>query len=133
MKRDMELIRLILLDIEANDNICTNEQFSFYTVELRDKIALHIVMLQSGDIVRKVPGSDSGYILPWKGRELLDMIRDDKRWKKMKKLASVTGDFSYSTIKAVVSQYLTGVFIRYGCFGVMTLVIACLLLKLKLY
>lgn len=107
MKRDMELIRAILLDAEGEENI----DLSNYTDE---QIGYHIYLLgtagfaETGDL--KTLGSKYPKhrvkSLTWQGHEFLDMIKSDTVWKQTKDYIRENGaKMSLAMIQAVVIGY----------------------------
>lgn len=95
MKRDMDLVRLILLEIEqSNDNpqtgICLN--IPNYTSE---QISYHVTILNEAGLIdaRDLSTMGSGSIwrpkrLTWLGHEFLDAARNDSIWNKAKEKAT---------------------------------------------
>jgi hypothetical protein len=92
MKRDMGLVRAILLDIEANapPQGGLNSRIS---VDGFDKatIMAHIVMMISdehlinGRVMKIITGDDAMIFgLTWRGHEFIDAARDDTIWTKAK-------------------------------------------------
>ena len=110
MKRDIELIRRILLNIEEHGDL--NEQeilsygYDFITV------ATHVEMLQqAGYLDAKVHFAmghvpmEIGYVrLTWSGRDFLDACRSDNVWSKTKKVIS---DSVGTTTLEVLKQVCT--------------------------
>jgi len=84
MKRDMELIRLSLLEVEGEE---PKPDLSAYSEEQK---VYHMALcieagLVDGDIVKDGSGYPVGTVairLTWKGHELLDAARNDTIWKK---------------------------------------------------
>lgn len=86
MKRDLELARKVLLEVEKQT----------YTGELLDivvdgytpeEVAYHILLLSDGEylVADYIGGVDAVPLwlpsrLTWKGFDALDLIRDDKQW-----------------------------------------------------
>jgi hypothetical protein len=87
MKRDMDLVRLILLAIEGSQEAATKSKER--TLEER---AYHVaLLLDAGFLVGKTTndanGHPNGYVvtrMTWIGHEFLDALRDDTLWKKAK-------------------------------------------------
>ncbi len=99
MKRNMDLVRALLLSIEK-DGCYKSLEKQYGSHEIRSHITL---LMGGGQIV-----SDSSFREPlqlrWQGHELLDKIRDEQRWKTLKKMLGQPGDFSYETITQAVSS-----------------------------
>ena len=84
MKRDMELIRLSLLEVERKEPA---PDLSGYT---EDQKVYHMALcieagLVDGEIVKDgdgYPAATAAVRLTWKGHEFLDAARNDTIWKK---------------------------------------------------
>lgn len=91
MKRDFDLIRRILLDVESippaqQMNCPTYDEFN------KDVIAPHVVLLHEAGLIdasvlKMLSGRYQVKIrgLTWAGHDFLDAIRDDTLWAKAKK------------------------------------------------
>ncbi len=89
MKRDMELIRLLLLEVEGDDK----PDLSGYTEEQQ---VYHMALLVEAELVKGAvvedeagkPCSAQAIRLTWKGHEFLDAARNpsvwERVWKKVK-------------------------------------------------
>jgi len=89
MKRDMDLIRKILIDAEARDfeNGEPPEMYQASTTDEAYQIALMIdAGLVQADYTSNagVPQSAAIYRLTWAGHDFLDAARNDTIWKKAK-------------------------------------------------
>ncbi len=88
MKRDMELIRKILLAVEISppDEDLENLTFEGYKYE---EIQYHAWLLINAGLAQGFethPGYSPGPVvrsLTWAGHEFLDTARDERRWKKV--------------------------------------------------
>lgn len=90
MKRDLKLVRMILLDVEAT---APGEVIQGFTEEGYDErtIAEHVRLLidadlLEGEIVRQFGTSAHGYAvtgLTWQGHEFLANAKNDTVWKKV--------------------------------------------------
>ena len=97
VKRDMELVRELLLEIEANPQL-NGRQFIDLPVGNHnpEEMAYTLSLLIGEGIVTGHIGMTMPLVsgLSWKGHELLDNIRDDNVWegtkKAIKPLASVS-------------------------------------------
>ena len=110
MKRDMELIRNILLLLEnetsgwAPDSIeidgYTNEQIGYHTVLL---IEAGLVV---GEESEEMGSEPSGFIqrLTWAGHEFLDSAKDSGRWKEAKDIIEKVGGASLKVWSSVLTQ-----------------------------
>ena len=91
MKRDMELVRLILLKIEEeySSTAISNLNISGYDMET---VAYHCKILNEAGLIsdygaRYADNSLRSFgvgSLTWEGNDFLDKIRDNSQWKKVK-------------------------------------------------
>lgn len=98
MKRDWDVIRDVLLEIEASDE--SNLGNLRYDSQAGDTVkAAHAFMLQDAGFVE---GKSNAYKtalsrvlftprLTWEGRDLLDTLRSKPVWEKVKEKAASTG------------------------------------------
>ena len=97
MKLDKDLVREILLAIEANDK--TPDSWINLAIESHtdDEVSYHVMQLHdAGFIVGKNLSSDSGFDwrpqrLTYHGHEFLDTIRDGEVWRRTKVGAEKAG------------------------------------------
>lgn len=111
MKRDMDLIRDLMLRVEAGDR--THPPGVDEAVVLYHKNLLLEARLASGNAIR---GNDRIQVvalsgLTWEGHELLDNIRSDSVWSKAKEkvaesLPSASMDVLKATAAAMVAKML---------------------------
>ena len=97
MKRDMGLIREILLRIEETEEPSGSQEFrmeGFSKQETDYNLNLLITGgLVEGQVARAFGNNCSIFVdgLTWYGHDFLDAIRDDSIWKKVKEKASDAG------------------------------------------
>jgi DNA-binding transcriptional ArsR family regulator len=109
MKRDMDLVREILLAVEAVDDHSLHELpvIDGYDQQL---VGSHIEIMQEAGLIDAMDCRDlsGGYWIPkkltWEGHEFLDQIRPTERWSKTKAVIGKLGDFSIATTKQVASE-----------------------------
>ena len=100
MRRDMELIRFILFDVEGE----TEVDLSAYSNE---QIIYHKVLLvESGLIHGTVPADETNVYprrLSWEGHDFLDAARNETVWKKtMVKVKELGGGVTLEIVKALL-------------------------------
>lgn len=113
MKRDWDLIRQILLTVEAaeadekiSDNDidgCPPESFHYNSVLLSEAGLVHAMIL---------PNLQTTLIesLTWEGHEFLDSIRNDVTWDKIKNTAQEKSiELSFASIKAIETHFLSAI------------------------
>ena len=108
MKRDMDLVREILIAIECSED--GNLNFDALEYE-RQQVYLHIELMKDRDLVDAViiPDNDGpkhGILmckverLTWDGYDFLDKIRDESIWEQAKrKCLNGTGGLSFELLK----------------------------------
>ena len=115
MKRNMELVRLILLKIEEEyqSTAIINLQIDGYDMET---IAYHCKILHEAGLISSYNSSyaENGLYafsvgsLTWDGNDFLDKVRDPKIWRKTKELVSQKGlPLIIDTIKTISSALIT--------------------------
>jgi hypothetical protein len=114
MKRDLELVRKILLKVEQ---IPTYDQPVELNIEnyKTEEINYHVgIMWQAGllnifDKPIKTLNSPTRYLLTgltWQGHEFLDASRSENAWKKaMKTIKDKGGGLTFEIVKALLIQY----------------------------
>lgn len=109
MKRDFDIIRQLLLDIEQS-----SELVSYSYKEDGEEIIYHLKLLDQAGFIRG-SGDKDGYSvmrLTWEGHDFLDAIRSDTVWNRTKeKVSKTVGSASLEIIKAVaqgVSKSMLG-------------------------
>jgi len=106
MKRDMDLVRNILLEVEQ-----PNDYLKGHT---EAKIAYHVLLMETAEFLTlkdKDEGDDVGTALcalTWYGHEVLDLIRCEPVWILAKKVASDTGNESFSCVRDIAQQVSKG-------------------------
>jgi len=91
MKRDMELVRAILLTMEAHAAGFAPHPFTIAKYD-QDVIGHHVWLMAQGDLVTASEitglGDASPTALPlsitWQGHDFLDTVRNDRVWRKLK-------------------------------------------------
>lgn len=115
MKRDMDLVRKILLKIEEEyiSTAIYNLHIEGYDIAT---VAYHCKILHEAGLVSDYGaqyGSDEIYVfgvgaLTWEGNDYLDKIRDDSFWKKTKDAINQKGlPLILDTIKTVSTAFIT--------------------------
>ena len=117
MKRDWELIRKIMLAIEASP--CDMQVSSFSIKDYDPEIVgYHIKLLSDALLVEAINSSSDETMyeyyaqdLTLAGHEFLDNIRSDTNWNKIKTLIKGKGgELTFETIKAAASYMIVNLF-----------------------
>lgn len=111
MKRNMDLIRLLLLDIEDHEEV----DLSSYS---EDEINYHKYLLLDGGFIEgnsiwfSQPDGGPGFevtvkTLTWAGHDFIAAARDDSVWKRgMKKLGGMSSSVPFDVVKAVLTAVI---------------------------
>ena len=110
MKRDMELIRLILITLEECEQTQGPIPLKFQGYS-DDQISYHIKILAEQGIVRATDCSTNYNFqwrangLTWGGHDYIEAIRDDARWQKVKDWIKNAGKIlTMETLKQAVKE-----------------------------
>lgn len=107
MKRDMELIRKILLKMEEAPD---PNEIPTLTLEgySEGQIHFHLKLLSEAGLIHAIDASSKDGIqfmplsLTWEGYEFLEAVRDDGRWQKVKDtIITKGGAMVFDVVKAV--------------------------------
>jgi len=110
LKRDMELVRRILVTLEDADQTqgWIPLQFECYT---DDQISYHIKILAEQGIISATDCSNMKNFawrakgLTWDGHDYIEAIRDEGRWQKVKDWIKATGKIlTIETLKEAVKE-----------------------------
>lgn len=114
MKRDMDLARKILLEIEK-------KLYSGGWVDLKIKgyaepqIVYHVKLLAQAGLIEANDVSTMGGVdwraksLTWQGHEFLDASRDEGRWEQAKNIMTEkAGGISFDVLKAILIKLMEG-------------------------
>lgn len=110
MKRDMDLVRQILIAAEAQENGYTdgNPEIDGYTEE---QIGYHIYLMEQAGLVEAANASALGSASPsailfsikWKGHDFLDAAKSTTVWEQAKERAkSVGGSLTFDLMKELL-------------------------------
>ena len=117
MKRDMDLVREILLKIEEKHiyTTITNLRIDGYDMAT---VAYHCKIMHEAGLISDYgssPGNNTIYMfqvggLTWEGNDYLDKIRDNSIWKKTKDTIASKGlPLIFDTIKTVSTAIITSI------------------------
>lgn len=109
MKRDMDLARAILLEIEKAPLAPKGLRI---TVPGRseEETYYHLLLLEEAGLIHAIPVASFGdkVILPmrltWEGHEFLDNAKDDTRWAKALEVGRQAGGFGLDILKEVLKE-----------------------------
>ena len=111
MKRDMELIRKMLLALEKDQN---PHELEGYT---KEQLGYHAYLIVDGGLAKGVDSTSRREaqtqiqtalltVLSWPGAEFLDCARDESIWAQATSKAKSVGGVSLPVLKALLIEYL---------------------------
>lgn len=114
MKRDMDLIREMLIRLEEGDmnsSPFTDLKSQGYTSE---QLRYHAWLLMDAGLAEGADATHSGSAhreailngLTWNGHEFLDAARDAGRWAKAKTMLSAIGGFSLAVMQQLLTELM---------------------------
>ncbi len=113
MKRDMDLVRNILLAIEAEPTGYAPEKLVIegYT---KDQIGYHVFIMIEAGLIEGQDVTSMGSSCPvgvatrmtWHGHEFLDACRDLTRWNKAKGIVAKIGGATIEVFKQVLTELM---------------------------
>jgi len=113
MKRDMDLVRAILMAVEESDEqVMDAAQLASGSWD-EVTVARHLeLMIEAGLVVGQVDeymgGGVDGFVsrLTWPGYDFLDTVRSDTVWQKTKtNIGDKVGSASFEVVKAVAAGF----------------------------
>ncbi len=117
MKRDMELVRLILFEMEKVATWGEDLQFSFERYS-KEEINYHVMLMNEAGLIVAIDASSVSdlYWIPqrltWQGHEFLEATKNNDAWNKTKEIMAKSGGFVFDVAKSILTtillQQLTG-------------------------
>lgn len=117
MKRDMELVRKLLLHIEEN---CGSRHLQSPEIGVDgyepDEIAYNVRCMVDGELLDVIDATAmqdrfGHYIIKgitWKGHDFLDSVRNDGVWSRTKERLKPLGSVSFDVLRAVAIECAKG-------------------------
>ncbi len=106
MKRDMELVRTILLRVEEKGDPLDSEQIDIEGVD-EFTVSYHVELLHQAGLITAWEHPAIGryqwdpIALTWQGHDFLDSVRDPEVWAKTKAGAQAVKSWSFDTLKEI--------------------------------
>lgn len=111
MKRDMDLIRQILLDVEAKEDMLPRP----FHVEgyPKEQVSYHVILLGEAGLIEARHMSTQQDVVPtaypvrltWEGHEFLGAAKNDTAWQKAKLVfTDKAGGIAYAVLKEFLIQ-----------------------------
>lgn len=114
MKRDMDLIRAILLRLEESENAHNGTKVLSDLADDR-AVSAHLKMLEDAGFlenyeVRPFAGKmltlRHGWRITWQGHEFIDTVRDPEIWRKTKSGAEKVGSWSMKLLTDIATGFV---------------------------
>lgn len=110
MKRDIDLCRQLLFDLEAHGSECAmNVLRSRLANEADDRVRYHLRLLADAGLVKEVDRTTNGIAcvrLTSAGCELIELSRSDARWREAKAaVLQRTGGLSLTVLRTVLTKW----------------------------
>lgn len=118
MKRDMDLVRRILLEIEESDE-WRSGAITYEDVD-DEVVSYHVMLLFEAGLIDAIDVSTNtlrwhARSLTWHGHEFLDAARDDTRWILAKEtISSKIGSLPFDILNQVLGQMIKSVIFPVG-------------------
>jgi len=111
MKRDMDLVRKILLNIESQESqrYQGDVEIEGYSKEV---VNYHLLLLVEAGLITAVDASSQAgfYFIPdrltWEGHEFIEAARNDTVWNQAKEQMAIVGGFVYELAKPLLIEIL---------------------------
>lgn len=115
LTRDMDLVRLILLEVEQTRELASEQidgiGLGGYT---EDQIVYHVELMAEAGLINAnvqhyLGGETPTYLisrLTWKGHEFLDTVRDPAIWRNTKAGAAKVGGWTFDVLKDLGTGFI---------------------------
>jgi hypothetical protein len=110
MKRDMDVVRKILLSLEETSSMSAPYDFKVEGYS-EEEITYNLILLKEARLIDAFQSNTFQGVLitpnrlTWEGHEFLDNARDETRWNEAKKIAGQKGgSMAFDVIKGVLVQ-----------------------------
>lgn len=118
MQRDWDLVRKILLAVEAQETVTGRVEPTSIQGYDQEKVVYHMIIMSEAGFIRvresksiNQPAYCIGLSLTWEGHEFLDNIRQDNLWQKVKGTVKDKGlDLSFDVIKLAAKLAIESMF-----------------------
>jgi hypothetical protein len=104
-KRDMDLVRTILLELEKRPfhTAYTRLEIEGYDDET---LLYHVMIMAQAGLIEARKASDTNWQvqwLTWEGQDFLDAARDESRWQKATAVITQVGGLTFDVLKSTLS------------------------------
>jgi len=107
VKRDMDLIRQLLLKIEESSRVINSDEIQIEEAD-QEHISYHLELLLEAKLIVGIDASGAmsfellSIRLTWEGHEFLDAARNEKRWGDAKAMLSGIEAVGFEMLKAIL-------------------------------
>lgn len=115
MRRDFDIVRRLLLEVEGYGPDVVDKTFSELDDDSPEDVYHALLLVEAGYLDGKIQGRGGGIKviwvdgLTWKGHDFLDAIKDDTIWRRTKdRIVSTVGTASAEVVKAVAEGITKG-------------------------
>ncbi len=111
MNRDMDLVRRILLEVEAEEWSHGRQQFAVDGYD-NQTVAYHLIIMDEAGLLIALDNSDFSEIraipmrLTWAGHEFIESVRDDTMWRNVKTQTEKAGGLVFEVMKTVAGALM---------------------------
>lgn len=111
MKRDMDLVRRILLTMEADAPASGTDGIEIDGYD-DETVAYHVIIMGEAGLLVVIDGSTLAGVnaiperLTWAGHEFIESVRDDAQWGNVKTQAEKAGGLVFEVIKSLASALM---------------------------
>jgi hypothetical protein len=112
MKRDMELIRLILQEVERAQTFDEDLNINLDGYSKKE-VDYHVILLNEAGLIVTYDESTLAGIrliplrLTWQGHEFLEATKNTDAWSKTKEIMVKSGGFVFEVAKSILITYIT--------------------------
>lgn len=109
MKRDLRLVRLLLLAIETNREVSHKTPIDHYSAE---EVGQHLHLMASAGLIEIPPRTSDRFALrgevrlTWEGADFLDACRSTKVWEDTLSRAAKVGSFTFDLLKQIMIRVI---------------------------
>lgn len=112
MKRDMDLVRDLLLNIENSNKPSWKSLAPTDDDAATQNVLEHLKLMEEAGLIKSVVVHMKGYRLPqdieleWAGHDFLDSVRDPEIWARTKTGAEAAKGFTFDLLKDLAKGFL---------------------------
>ncbi len=110
MKRDMELVRKILFEMEDLSHKDDFDLAKFEDYE-EEQVHYHLMIMHQAGLIQAIDATAGGGLewipeyITWQGHEFLDAARNDTTWQKARSLTKNVGGVTFDVLKQLLISW----------------------------